>query len=69
MLHKKEILRLVKKTEGRNLTLVPTAMYTKKGRIKVELAIGKGKKKWDKRRAVKEREQKREAQKGLRYKE
>jgi len=65
LLKKKEILGLVKKTEGRSLVLVPTAIYTKRGRIKVEIAIGKGKKKWDKRAAVKKREQEREARRAM----
>lgn len=68
LLKKAEILSLEKKMEGRNLTLVPTAMYLKSGRIKVELAIGRGKKKWDKREAVKHREQKREQARLLRHK-
>ncbi len=68
LLKKKEILSLVKKTEGKNLALVPTAIYTKRGRIKVEIALGKGKKKWDKRRAIKEREQKREARRVMKSK-
>jgi len=65
LLKKKEILGLVKKTEGKSLVLVPTAIYTKRGRIKVEIAIGKGKKKWDKRAAVKKREQEREARRAM----
>lgn len=68
LLKKKEILSLAKKTEGKNLSLVPTAIYTKRGRIKVEIALGKGKKKWDKRRAIKEREQKREARRVMKSK-
>ncbi len=68
LLKRKEILSLEKKMEGRNLTLVPTAMYLKKGRIKVELAIGRGKKQWDKRTAIKKREQKREEGRLLRHK-
>jgi SsrA-binding protein len=65
LLKKKEILNLAKKTEGKNLALVPTAIYAKRGRIKVEIAIGKGKKKWDKRAAVKKREQEREARRAM----
>ena len=61
LLKKKEILSLVKKTEGKNLGLVPTAIYTKRNRVKIELALGKGKKKWDKRAAIKKRDQEREA--------
>jgi len=68
LLKKKEILSLVKKTEGKNLALVPTAIYTKRRRIKVEIALGKGKKSWDKRRAIKEREQKREARRAMKSK-
>lgn len=70
LLKKSQILSLVKKTENKNLNLVPTAIYTKRGKIKVEIAVGKGKKKWDKRRAIKEREQKREVKRVLkqRYK-
>ena len=68
LLKRKEILSLTSKIEGKNLTLVPTAMYLKKGRLKVELAIGRGKKKWDKRTAIKKREQKREAGRLLRHK-
>ncbi len=68
LLRKKEILSLLKKTEGKNLTLVPTAIYTRKNRIKVEIAIGRGKKKWDKRRAIKEREGKREARTAMKEK-
>jgi SsrA-binding protein len=65
LLKKAEILSLAKKMEAKNLSLVPTAIYTKKGRIKVELALGRGKKKWDKRAAIKKREQEREARKAL----
>lgn len=68
LLKRNEILALITKMEGKNLSLVPTAIYTKKGKIKVELGIGKGKKQWDKRRTIKEREQKREATRILRGK-
>jgi len=68
LLKKSEILSLVKKIEGKNLALIPTAIYTKRGRIKVEIATGKGKKKWDKRRTIKEREQKREVRRAMKEK-
>jgi len=68
LLKRKEILSLTKKIEGKNLTLVPTAMYLVKGKVKVELAIGKGKKKWDKRMVIKKRESDREKQQLLRQK-
>ncbi|MBU2052161.1 SsrA-binding protein SmpB [Patescibacteria group bacterium] len=68
LLKRKEILGLTKKIEGKNLTLVPTAMYLKKGKLKVELAIGRGKKQWDKRETIKKREQRREQGRLLRHK-
>jgi SsrA-binding protein len=68
LLHRKEILSLQKKMESRHLTLVPTAIYQKHGRIKVTLALGRGKKQWDKREAIKRREQNREQQRWLRPK-
>jgi SsrA-binding protein len=68
LLKKAEILSWVKKMENKNLTLVPTAIYTVKSKIKVELSMGKGKKQWDKRETVKKRDQKREAQRFLRQK-
>ena len=68
LLKRNEILGLITKMEGKNLTLVATAIYTRKGKIKVELGIGKGKKQWDKRRTIKEREQKREMGRILRGK-
>jgi len=65
LLHKKELLSLAKKMEGKNLTLVPTACYTKKGRIKLEIGLARGKKKWDKREALKRRDLDREAAREL----
>lgn len=65
LLKKSEILSIQKKMEGRNLTLVPTAVYVKKGKVKAELAIGRGKKKWDKRAAIRKRESDREKQRLL----
>lgn len=60
LLKKAEILSLFKKMENKNLTLIPVCVYTKKDMIKVELAMGKGKKQWDKRETVKKRDQDRE---------
>ena len=68
LLKKAEILSLFKKIENKNLTLVPTAAYTVRNRIKVEIAIGRGKKKWDKREAIRKREQGREARRLMRNK-
>lgn len=61
LLHKQELLSLAKKMEGKSLTLVPTAYYLKNGRIKLEIGLARGKKKWDKREAIKRRDLDREA--------
>ncbi|MEN3335868.1 MAG: SsrA-binding protein, partial [Blastocatellia bacterium] len=55
------IHRLAGKAQEKGLTLVPTKMYFKNGRVKVELAIGKGKKLYDKRETERRREADREA--------
>ena len=65
LLHKREIERLIGKTAERGLTLVPTRVYFNGPRAKVELALAQGKDLYDKRRAIKEREQKREIQRAL----
>jgi SsrA-binding protein len=61
LLHKSEIERLMGKAQEKGLTLVPTKMYFKNGRIKVELAIARGKKLYDKRETERRREADREA--------
>jgi SsrA-binding protein len=60
LLHAREIRRLAKETEQGGMTLVPTRLYLKEGRIKLEIAIGKGKRAGDKREALKEKESARE---------
>lgn len=62
LLHKKEIIALKSKTEGQNLTLVPISIYTTKSFIKVEIALGKGKKQYDKKEAIKKKDIQREAE-------
>lgn len=61
LLHKREIERLIGKAQEKGLTLVPTKMYLKNERVKLELAIAKGKKLFDKRETEKRREADREA--------
>ena len=61
LLHRSEILKLQETTRERGLTVVPTKLYLKNGRIKVELAVGKGKKFHDKRESERAREMKAEA--------
>jgi len=55
LLHKHEIKKLVAKVQLKGLSLVPLSIYLRKGRIKVELAIGRGKRLVDKREAVKKK--------------
>jgi len=65
LLHRSEILKLQETTRERGLTVVPTKLYLKNGRIKVELAVGKGKKFHDKRESERSREMKAEAKAAL----
>ena len=60
LLSKREIRRLIGKTEQKGYSLIPTKVYFKNGRAKVEIALAKGKRKYDKRQSLKEKEQKRE---------
>lgn len=59
LLHKKEILRLKNRIDQGNYVLIPTAIYSQGKKIKLEIALAKGKKKWDKRETIKKREEKR----------
>lgn len=56
LLHKKEISYLQGKTKTEGLTLIPLSMYNKKGKIKLLFGLAKGKKRYDKRQVIKERE-------------
>ncbi len=55
LLHKHEIKKLVAKTQQKGLSLVPLTIYLRKGKIKVELAIGRGKRLVDKRESIKKK--------------
>ena len=61
LLHRAEINKLIGKTREKGLTLVPTKVYLKNGRIKCEIAVARGKKQHDKREAIRNREQEAEA--------
>ena len=65
LLHTREIGRLQAKATESGNTLVPLRIYDRNGKIKVELALGKGKRQWDKRVAIAERESKREIQRAI----
>ena len=65
LLNRREIMRLMGKTQIRGYTLIPTKIYFKKGKAKVDLALGKGKKVHDKRDDIKKREADREMEKAM----
>ena len=60
LLHREEIRKLIGKTVERGMTLVPTRLYFKNGRVKVAVSLAKGKKEYDKRETIKRREADRE---------
>ena len=66
LLHRREIDQLIGKVERDGYTLVPTSLYWKRNKVKVELALAKGKQKHDKRDAERERDWNREKQRVLR---
>ena len=65
LMHRREIDRLIGKTREKGHTLVPTRLYFRDGRAKVEIALARGKDVGDKRQAIKAREQKREMERAL----
>jgi len=65
LLTKSEIKHLIGKTKEKGLTLVPLRVYTKRGKVKLEFGIGKGRKKADKRELIKKREAERELKREL----
>ena len=65
LLHKREIERLVGKVKEQGLTLVPLRIYFRHGRAMVELGLGRGKKLYDKRASLKERETRREVDRAM----
>ena len=68
LLRKKEILTLSLQTTRSGLTIVPLSCYTKRGLVKLEIALAKGKKKYEKREAIKRRDIEREMERELRGK-
>jgi len=65
LLHRDEIARLRARIDQERLTLVPLALYFKDGRAKLELALGKSRRKGDKRQVIAERDAEREAQRAM----
>src|SRR5216110_1734165 len=68
LLHRHEIRKLIGKTVERGMTLVPTRLYFKNGRVKVSISLAKGKKEYDKRETIKRRETDRETRAAIKSK-
>lgn len=68
LLHREEIMKLWGKTTQQGLTLIPLKIYFKNGRAKVQLGIAKGKKQYEKRESIKEKEARREVDRYLKEK-
>ena len=68
LVHRKEVKRLKRVTDEKGLTLVPLKLYLKRGIVKCELGIAKGKKLFDKRDDIRKRDQKRELEREYRIK-
>lgn len=60
LMHKKEIIKLLSKVREKGLTLIPLSLYYKDGRVKVEIALCRGKKLHDKRASLKEKDDRRD---------
>jgi SsrA-binding protein len=65
LLHRAEIEKLVQKTQESGHTIVPLALYFKDGRAKVEIALAKGKKEYDKRQTLREKQDRRETDRAI----
>jgi SsrA-binding protein len=66
LLHRKEIGKIEEQLGQQGLTLIPLAMYFKRGKAKVELGLGRGLKRYDKRQVLQERDVKRDLQRAIR---
>jgi SsrA-binding protein len=69
LLHRAELEKLADATRERGFTLVPLALYFSDGRAKVEIALARGKRDYDKRQALKERQDRREAARAMAHRE
>ncbi|HLS25697.1 MAG TPA: SsrA-binding protein SmpB [Beutenbergiaceae bacterium] len=65
LLHREEIDKLAGKSREKGYTIVPLQMYFLRGRAKVEIALARGKREWDKRQAIRERQDALEAQRAI----
>lgn len=67
LLHSREIARLSRQTEAKGYTIIPLSLYFKDGRVKAEIALARGKREYDKRQSLREAQDKRDAQRMMRY--
>jgi SsrA-binding protein len=67
LMNRSEIRKLIGKTKEKGLTLIPLRLYFKNGKVKVELALAKGKKVYDKRRDIAKRDFQREQERRIKY--
>ncbi len=67
LLNRSEIRKLIGKTKEKGLTLIPLRLYFKKGKVKVEIALAKGKKVYDKRRDIAKKDFQREQERRIKY--
>lgn len=65
LLHKKEITSLIGKTQEKGLSLIPLSLYLKRGKAKLEIALAKGKKLYDRREEIKKRDLNRQTQREI----
>jgi SsrA-binding protein len=65
LLHKQQIIKISHKTKEGGYTLIPLSIYFSEGRAKVELAVAKGKREYDKRQTLRERQDRREAERAM----
>jgi SsrA-binding protein len=65
LVHREELRKLIGKTQQKGLTLIPTRLYFKNGKAKVELALARGKQQWDKRETERRRTADREAREAI----
>ena len=66
LLHREEIVKLASRSNDKGYTIVPLSLYFKDGRAKVEIAMARGKKEYDKRHTLREQQDNREAQRAMR---
>jgi SsrA-binding protein len=68
LLHRAQIAKMSRQTEAKGYTIIPLSLYFKDGRVKVSIALARGKREFDKRQSLREEQDKRDAQRAMRWK-